>query len=174
LGYAVLGSGIQWTAVQWLVGLLIALDVGGGVVANALNSCKRFYHTPVKANERGFTAIAKNHFAFAAFHVHTVVVALCWAPNQLWLGVAWYIALSASAVLVLVTPLYMRRPVATLLVASAVVVASTIAPIAAHFGWLVPLLFLKIVLGHAVREEPYRPTCEGAQIGSASKDHGHS
>jgi hypothetical protein len=172
LTYGVWASESQWTALQWIVGLFIAVDVGGGVVANALNSCKRFYHTPLKADERGFTALAKNHYAFAGFHVHTVVVAACWAPAHLWLGIAWYVALCASAVLVLVSPLYLRRPLATLFVAGAIVVATTFTPIAGHFEWLVPLLFLKIVLGHAVREEPYRPTPGATHEGEDLGFHG--
>jgi hypothetical protein len=35
------------------------LESFGGVVANSLNSCKRFYHSPVQPEETGFTALAK-------------------------------------------------------------------------------------------------------------------
>jgi hypothetical protein len=42
-------------------GRIFAFDVVGGVVANSLNSCKRFYHTAAKSDEPQYTAFFKNH-----------------------------------------------------------------------------------------------------------------
>ncbi len=146
-----------WTWAQWAVALFLALDVGGGVVANSLNSCKRFYHSPLKQEEKGIFALAKNHMFFVGLHIHTVIAYALWVPERFWVGLAWYLALIGSAVVVLRVPLYLARPIATLLVAAATVL-SIADPVLTGLEWLIPLLFLKIVLGHAVREEPVRPT----------------
>ena len=53
LGWVVWTHSIPWAWWQFAVAALLALDVLGGVVANALNSCKRFYHSPVKPEETG-------------------------------------------------------------------------------------------------------------------------
>jgi hypothetical protein len=131
--------------------------LGGGVVANGLNSCKRFYHSPVKPDEGALVRAAKNHRIFTALHLHPVVVYAIWTPDHLWVGLAWHILLLLSAGAVAAVPLYLARPAAFLLVGAVLVVQSDMVPSVPHLEWLVPLLFLKIVLGHAVREEPYRP-----------------
>ena len=156
LGWVVWTHSIPWTWWQFAVAALLALDVLGGVVANALNSCKRFYHSPVKPEETGFTGLAKNHFVFTAFHVHTVIVGVLFGKLDFGYGFFWYFALLASTVVVLRLPLYLRRPAALGIIMLAVLVNLYIFHPVIGFEWLVPALFLKIVYGHVVQEEPYR------------------
>ena len=40
------GATLDWNWWQWAAAAFLALDIGGGAVANCLNSGKRFYHTP--------------------------------------------------------------------------------------------------------------------------------
>jgi hypothetical protein len=156
LGWVVISHSIPWAWWQFAVAALLALDVLGGVVANALNSCKRFYHSPIKPEETGFTGLAKNHFAFTAFHIHTVLVGVLFGNLNFGYGFFWYAALLVSSVFVLRLPLYLRRPAALGIVMLAVLVNLYVFHPVIGFEWLVPALFLKIVYGHLVREEPYR------------------
>ncbi len=157
----VVRAGTDWSAWQWALALALAFDLGGGAVANGLNSCKRFYHSPARESEGGLVRLVKNHWLFAALHLHPVLAYAVWAPAGLWVGVAWYVALLLSVAAVRAVPLYLSRPVAFLLVGAVLVVQTNSAPDIPHLDWLVPLLFLKIVLGHCVREEPYRPGGSG-------------
>ena len=142
----------------WRLWLLIffVFDVVGGVVANMLNSCKRMYHAPVQANETGFIRLVKNPLAFTALHIHPIIFAWAFFGDP-WLGAAWYVALVASVAITLATPLYLRRPIATGFVLAAIFVNLYGPSLVPGLDWFIPCLFLKIVLAHAVREEPYRP-----------------
>ena len=53
-------------------------------------------------------------------------------------------------------PLYLQRPAAMGIIMLAILMNYYIAPPVAGFEWFIPALFLKIVYGHIVREEPYR------------------
>jgi hypothetical protein len=162
LGTAILGwvawtRSIPWAWWQYAVAALIALDVLGGVVANSLNSCKRFYHSPLKREETGFTAVSKNHFTFLIIHIHPFLVGLLFG-NMNWVyGLFWYLALVVSSTLVLRFPLYLQRPAAMGIVMTAILLNFYAIQPVSGFEWLVPALFLKLVYGHSVREEPYRP-----------------
>lgn len=147
---------LPWAWWRYAVAALLALDVLGGVVANSLNSCKRFYHSPVKPEEVGFTALAKNHFVFTLLHVHTILIGLLFSLNWQY-GIIWYMALVLSSLLVLGMPLYLQRAAAMGIVMLAILVNFYLIQPVSGFEWLVPALFLKIVYGHLVREEPYRP-----------------
>jgi hypothetical protein len=152
-----LKGALEWTWWQYLLAAAIAADLGGGMVANSLNSCKRFYHSPLRDNEIGFTRLAKNHYFFSALHIYPLLVGLFFG-NVDWLyGLFWYGALLLSTVVVLKAPLYLRRPLAMLLILLALLANYYLIEPASSFEWLVPALFLKIVYGHLVREEPYRP-----------------
>ncbi len=146
-----------WAWWQYLIVGLIALDIAGGVVANATNSCKRFYHTPSGPESTAAERFFKRGMTFDVLHVYPIVVALVLPGGSAGIGVAWYVALIGSAAAVRATPLYLKRPVAFLLIGVAVVVSTYALPPAPGVEWLMPLLFLKIVYGHGVQEEPYRP-----------------
>lgn len=142
----------------WRLWLLIffAFDVAGGVTANMLNSCKRFYHAPLQPNEHGFIAFIKGSFNFALLHIHPMVVAAAFG-GALVDGVIWYGLLLAGTALTLATPLYLRRSMAASIVVFAAIASLYWLPLAPGMEWFIPCLFIKIVLGHAVQEEPYRP-----------------
>jgi hypothetical protein len=159
IGYFYLTGWVDWTWWQYLVAALLALDVGGGVVANSLNACKRFYHAPLQEGERGAVRLAKNHLLFSAFHVHTLLVSLLYGGGWGY-GLFWYAMLLVGTLVVLKAPLYLRRPVAMLIVLPAVMINFYGVEAVTGFEWLVPALFLKIIYGHLVREEPYRPASE--------------
>lgn len=136
--------------------VVLAYDVAGGVTANMLNSCKRFYHAPLHENERGFYALVKNPYAFVGLHIHPIATAWIFA-GSIADGITWYGLLLAATILTHATPLYLRRAVASTFVVCAVLLNLYLLPMPLGLEWFVPCLFIKIIMGHAVREEPYRP-----------------
>jgi hypothetical protein len=159
--YLYLTGRLDWLWWQYVVAGLIVLDIAGGVVANSLNACKRFYHTPVRDDEPSYVGLLKNHLLFVAFHIHPILVGLLYGGvGGLWYGLSWYTFLLVSSIVVLQVPLYLRRPMAMMAILVALLVNGYVIEPVAGFEWLVPALALKIVYGHLVREEPYRPAKE--------------
>lgn len=156
LGWYWWSHAMDWTWWQYAIALLLALDVLGGVVANSLNSCKRFYHSPIQPEETGFTTLAKNHFIFTALHIHPIIIGLLFGNMNLTYGVIWYFVLVTFSGNILRMPLYLHRPIAMGIIMLAVLVNYYVIPPVVGFEWFIPALFLKIVYGHIVQEEPYR------------------
>jgi hypothetical protein len=156
LGWFWRTSSMSWAWWQYAIGVLLALDVLGGVAANSLNSCKRFYHSPLKPEETGLTGFSKNHFVFSALHIHPLLVGLLFGNSNWGYGLFWYMILVLSAMLALSAPLYLQRPLAMGLIITAILLNYYFIHAVLGFEWLMPALFLKIVYGHIVREEPYR------------------
>ena len=147
-----------WAWWQYAIALLLTLDVIGGVTANALNSCKRFYHAPLKAEETGIARFAKNHLAFTLLHIHPILIGLIFGSMNWAYGLFWYVALVGCVLIILRLPLYLQRPAALGLIMIAILLNYYFVAPVVHFEWFIPALFLKIVYGHTVREEPYRPS----------------
>jgi hypothetical protein len=157
LGWMAWTRQLPWTWWQYILAGLMALDVLGGVVANSLNTCKRFYHTPRRPDEMGSTAFAKNHIAFTVLHVYPLIAGLFFGKIDLVYGLVWYAVLLLSSIVVLQTPLYLRRPLSLGIIMTVILINLYLIRPVPGFEWLIPALFLKIVYGHVVREEPYRP-----------------
>lgn len=155
--YFYLTGALPWSGWQYLLAGVLALDVGGGLVCNSLNSCKRFYSSPLRPHDSRLTRLIKNHLLFTILHLHPLVISLVYPSGDWRYGLFWYVALLGCGLLVLRTPLYLRRPTAMLLILAALLLNTYFLPLAPGFEWLVPALFIKIVYGHLVREEPYRP-----------------
>jgi H+/Cl- antiporter ClcA len=145
---------LNWSWWQWVLAAFLALDMGGGAVANCLNSAKRFYHAPPAPDDSFLSKLARRPLVFAAIHIHPVAAALAFAPAMLGAGVAWYVAMMAASALVRVSPLALARPIAAFAVTAAIVVSSG-PGFVTGLEWLPAVLFVKIVFGHMVREEPY-------------------
>ena len=156
--YLFVVQAFPWALWQYLLGALLAADTLGGAVANSLNSCKRFYHSPIQPVDAPITRILKQHMLFTVLHIHPILIYTLYPGAIWWYGFVWYAALLASTALVVQVPLYIQRPVAVFCIVLAVLAASSWVPAVPGFAWLLPTLFLKIVYGHAVQEEPYRPT----------------
>lgn len=141
----------------WGIALLafFAFDIAGGAVANMLNSCKRFYHGALRPDEGRSARIAKNPRVFSAIHIHPIIAAYIFDgnfPNS----VIWYLLLQVSVAITLAMPLYLRRASAATFVLLALLGNQSFMPLGTGLEWFIPCLFIKIVLGHTVQEEPYR------------------
>jgi hypothetical protein len=159
-GYLYFTHALNWAWWQYILAGFLAFDVIGGVVANSLNSCKRFYHTAAKSDEPQYTTFFKNHFAFSALHVHTLLVVLLFGISQYFCGIFWYAFLVIGTIVIIKTPLYLKRPMAFLAITFAFLINIYVLSPVMGFEWLAPALMIKILYGHLVQEEPYRPTTE--------------
>lgn len=152
-------NSFEWKAWQYFVAGILAFDVAGGVVANSLNSCKRFYHSPIKPGDPRFSSLAKKPRAFSALHVHPLVIAVIFGSgtNDVIEGAVWYGLLLSATEIVMRSPTYLKRPVSFLMILIALLINQYILEPVPGFEWFMPALFLKIVYGHLVMEEPYCP-----------------
>ena len=154
-----------WSWWQWALVLVLTVDVAGGAVANALGSAKRLYHSPVPPGLSAAHRLLRSHVAFAALHVHPVVLAVLLPDAGPGWAAAWYLLALGGTAAVVAAPLYLRRPLAAAVVTAAVTAAPLVAA-PAGLGWFGPVLVIKLVAAHAVREEPYRPagSCPPADV----------
>jgi len=130
---------------------VLAFDLFGGAVVNASTPAKRAYH--------GRGATAARRVAFVAAHgAHVAVVAGAWPAAAPADAAAAYAVLLVAAVAVSAAPRRVQRPVAVAVVAAvAAAAAEGRRPWRAVPGmaWFFPVLFIKLILGHLVAEEPY-------------------
>lgn len=139
-----LGSlGMTWPLI--LIGAVIAADVIGGAVCNMTHTTKRWYHRPGQT--------ARDHLGFIGLHiVHVIVVA--WAFRGPGFDVVYTLVIGGwlllSAVIVLRAPTLLRSPLAALAYAAAVGLSLYAVGPTPGLEWFVPLLFVKLLIGHAV------------------------
>jgi hypothetical protein len=149
-------EGTAWSWWQWLLVGALVLDVVGGVVANALGTAKRLYHGPVPAGAGPVGRFVHHHVRFTALHVHPLVLVPLLPGATLTWALTWYVTCLAGVALVTRLPLHLQRPAALGVLAIALVLAPVVAA-PDSLAWFGPVLVAKLVVAHAVREEPYRP-----------------
>ncbi len=142
-GAVIAGGGRDWQWWQWLVVLLLAADLGGGMLANMLASTKPAQPAPGKTEWRTL--------GFAALHFHLPVMALMlpgWMSMQAaWLGYIWMLG---GAVLLLGVPARLRLPAGLAITAIGTILLSRLIPLDSALGWMPLIVFLKILAGHMV------------------------
>jgi hypothetical protein len=142
-----------WSAVQFLIAGVLALDIVGGVITNATSAAKRWYHR----EGQGF----RQHMVFILIHIlqPALVVIFFDAGNWRFLvGSFGYLVL--ASLLILLTPRYLQRPLAMLLLIVGILIALYILPAPTGFEWFMPAYYVKLLISHLLREEPYRPAEE--------------
>lgn len=146
-----------WAGWQYLLAGVLAGDLFGGAVSNAANSTKRQYFGPDFAHARGVGRIVRSPVAFTALHIYPFIIVALFPGGSWGWAISMYAVAVAGAMLVdRVVPGYLQRPVAMLVFITAVA-ASLYLVAPPGWAWF-PIVFLaKLVLAHAVREEPYRP-----------------
>lgn len=133
-----------WTTLQYAVAVLVAIDLGGGVVANATRSAKTWFHREDRSPLRQLT--------FVAGHVHPFALSVVFAPiDPLYGGVVYGFVLVSGAV-VLWMPYTLKRPLAFLAVTSLLVLDTVLFSLPDALGWFVPVFGLKLLVGHLVPE----------------------
>ncbi|KAI9024183.1 hypothetical protein DFJ74DRAFT_705902 [Hyaloraphidium curvatum] len=147
---------VGWRWWHYAFAAAMVLDVAGGAVANSLSTCKRLYHGPVPASATRLGRFLHNTMGFTALHVHPIVVAALYPGRHLLWGSALYSYSLAGAAAVHYSPLYLARPLAMLFLVTAMSLQEYL-PAPGGWAWFAPIFLSKLVLAHAVREEPYRP-----------------
>lgn len=138
-----------WTWWQWTLVLIMAIDIAGGVVANASNVLKRWYFRPGKTN--------KSRLGFVALHIYPLLDGLLFRNDGWVYGIILYVFLLTGASLVLLVPLYLKRPVSAFLILSGFYLGFWVFSPTKGLEWLFPALLLKLISGNLIPEEPYRP-----------------
>jgi hypothetical protein len=131
----------------WLAAIAIVLgfDLAGGVVTNATASAKRWFHR----EGQGFA----QHIGFIAAHIlHLAVIAFVVFPASWhYFGVASGI-LIGGALVILLTPPALTRPIALAVFAIVIVVHRGVLPVPRGLEWFTPIFFLKLFVSHLVPE----------------------
>ncbi|MCF4099418.1 hypothetical protein [Maritalea mediterranea] len=135
---------------HWVFVVVLALDIGGGIVTNATSAAKRWYHR--KGHGK------RQHFLFVCAHLlHLGLAALLFAAQPMVFFAVAAGSLLLGTLIILFTPLYLQRPVA-FGVATLFMLLSFVPEMALpNLNWLLPLLALKLLLGHLVKEAPFQP-----------------
>ena len=75
--------------------------------------------------------------------------------------VKWFLIsggyLLIAAIVVLSVPQYLQRPVALIVFSGALLVSLNVLSQPAGLTWFLPLFYLKLLVSHLPKEEPYRP-----------------
>jgi hypothetical protein len=154
--YTLVAPPAGWVWWHFLISAVIMLDVAGGAAANTLGAAKRLYfgapRLPITATSR----LLRSTLGFTALHLHPLLIAAIYPEGALWWGALWYAAALLGVAAVRAVPLYLARPTAMLAFTAAMLLQSVIAA-PPGWEWFVPIFLAKLVLAHAVREEPYRP-----------------
>lgn len=124
-----------------------------GIVTNATSSAKRWYHREGQG--------VYHLFFFVAIHIiHVFIVAWLFRSMDWQFMIIVSTSLICLAIIILRTPIYLQRPVAFCLFAVSLVIDSYALTPTAGLEWFVPFLFLKLLISHLLREEPYMPDKE--------------
>ncbi|MBY0304966.1 MAG: hypothetical protein K2W86_07445 [Sphingomonas sp.] len=141
---AILSAGtVDWHWWQWLLVLIVASDLGGGIVANALPSAKSWYHAPNGHDRR--------MLGFALLQVQLPALALI-VPEAMPMlaGLLGYIWLLGGVTILLAAPHRFRLAIAFMITAVGTVLLARLLPVASALGWMPLALYLKILAGHVI------------------------
>lgn len=147
LGWHLLAAPIQAGWAQWVVTVFIGLDLVGGVMTNATNAAKRWYHSKPSRSRLSFVAAHIAYLAAMAF----VVLDAAWG---------WFLLntalLLAGALLIEAVKLEAKRPAAMGAYMAAVLINLTVLPLPDGLEWFTTLFFLKLLVCYLVPEAPIR------------------
>lgn len=141
---------VTWTPLQTVLAALLALDMAGGVVANATSAAKRWYHRPGQT--------ARHHLAFVAVHaVQLLIVSLAFRDADWDYFAITYGYLMVAAFVIVCVPLYLRRSLALLLYMVALGLQVYIFIPMPGLEWFLPVFYLKLLVSHLPYETAFTP-----------------
>lgn len=157
--YFVMWNKLDWSLVQLVVASALALDMVGGVLTNSLGSMKRYLHTTQSLELSWLAKLVGGKFLFPAIHFQIFAVPLCFDVTWSY-ALFWYGFMMISIVFIHMLPQYIHRSIALLIVILSIMLSQIAFVGPAGLEWLASIYIIKLVLSHAVREEPYRPEDE--------------
>ena len=126
----------------------MAFDIVGGIATNATSAAKRWYHRPGRS--------LWQHFGFATLHVgYIFLVAWLFCPHFLKFFALHSAYLVLSALIVLTISPYLQRSAALLLLSGGILLSLYGVTSPAGLEWFPALLYIKLLVSHLVKEEPY-------------------
>jgi hypothetical protein len=131
---------LGWTGWQIALAALLALDLAGGVAANATLTTKRWYHRPGQG--------LRDHLGFIAAHIHPLIVGLVFGGGDWLYGLVGYGGLLVAALIILRTAPRLQLPIALLLYLCAVLIGLYALPDIPGMAWFVPVFYLKLLVAH--------------------------
>ena len=140
----------DWHLSQYLVALILTLDMVGGVITNATASAKRWYHREGEGFKQHMTFIMI-HFVQLGFFSRFFL-----DFNLVWIVLVGGYMLFAS-ILILLTPLYLQRPVALTLYCVSLLLSLYVFESVAGLEWFLPVFYLKLLISHLLKEAPFCP-----------------
>jgi hypothetical protein len=144
-------AGLGWDIIQLAIATFMAFDIAGGVAANSTSTAKRWYHREEKGK--------KDHIGFVLIHGIYILLVTVFFNSFDWIFFTLvYGYLILTSVMVVMMPLYLRRPTSVTLFAGGLLMNIYILTPIPGLEWFVPMLYLKLIIGHIVQEEPYRPS----------------
>ncbi len=144
---------LDWSAWQIVITVILVLDLSGGVVTNAASPTKRWCH------RAGQTP--RNHLLFIAVHViHPVLIVLFFRPGDWQYVIIVYSYLMMMALWIAALPLYLQRPAAMAAFMGGILLNQYFVTPTPGLEWFLPVFYLKLLVCHLLREEPYRPVTE--------------
>lgn len=152
-----LSNEFDWRLSQYIVALLLTIDMAGGVITNATSSAKRWFHR----DGEGF----KEHMRFIGIHFIQLGLfsGFFLDFNLGWIAyVGGYMMLASATILL--TPLYLQRPVALIFYSISVLLSLYVFENAAGLEWFLPIFFLKLLICHLLKEAPYRPETDDQSL----------
>ena len=145
---------LDWSMLQYTVAFVLGFDIVGGIVTNATSAAKRWYH---RAGRR-----LPQHFGCAVLHVFYIfLVALLFCPHFFNFFIFHSLYLVVSALIVLTVSPYLQRSVALLLLSGGILLTLYVATPPAGLEWFPIFLYIKLLVSHLVREEPYLAQSQG-------------
>ncbi|MFO6423910.1 hypothetical protein [Motilimonas sp. KMU-193] len=137
---------LNWSLWQYGLGILLAMDICGGVVSNACVGAKRWFH------RRGISK--GKHLVFIALHAIQLAL-FSWAFldfNLSWLTTAWLWLMFASTVIIN-APYYLQRPLAMALYIASLVLCFYVLAVPAELAWFLPLFYLKLLIAYLLTDK---------------------
>ncbi|MFF8837450.1 hypothetical protein [Streptomyces sp. NPDC015130] len=142
------GSWREWSGPQCAVVALAGLDLIGGVLTNATNAAKRWYHRPGPGTRRSRLLFVSAHM------LHLLAVGLVVLSGDWPWTLGNAALLLTGAAVVEFSPLHLKRLVSMSALTAAVLVNLYWLDVPYVLAWFAPLFFLKLLVCHLVPEAP--------------------
>ena len=139
---------VNWPWWQMMVVALVATDIGSGVVANFLATTRKFYQDEVLENEPGWSRFIRSPMGFTSIHIYPILVWLILTPEMWWVGLVWYGLILGCVALLVSVPKKLFLAIVGFLLIVVFLVNAYLLPYPDTLSWFIPLLFIKLTLGH--------------------------
>lgn len=148
---APLAAGYAWPWWKLALASFLALDTVGGVITNSTQTAKRWYH------REGQTV--GDHMSFVAAHLlQLTLVGWLFRGNDWGFIALLYTLLLLGSAVIVGSPRYLQRPVASGLYLVALVVTLQPSFTTPGLEWFGPVFFLKLFVAHLPFEAPLATT----------------